>query len=312
MQLVALIPFSSGQPDLRSGCPRTLRPAIPIERCTYTFYVSTTGSDFNTGKSIQLAWRTLARVNTEWLKPGACVYLQGSSTFFGQLKFAPGDAGNPSLRVTIGSYGRGRAVIASGNLDAIVVYNTAGIVIQDLDIYGSGSTRNEASGVLVYTNLPRRKLDGVTVQRVDASQYGVAGITVNSRATDGSKTGFSNVLIQDACAHDNAEAGVHTHGLLNVRSTEYSHHNIRILRVHAFQNKGSPSKTYTNTGSGICVSDVQGAVIENCKAYRNGELNSSPNSGPIGIWAYDANNVVIQHCESYMNRSGNQRTDGMS
>ncbi|WP_165699259.1 right-handed parallel beta-helix repeat-containing protein [Hymenobacter jejuensis] len=62
--------------------------------------------------------------------------------------------------------------------------------------------------------------------------------------------------------------------------------------------------TSSNTGSGIVLSGVHGALIEQCETYNNGWLSAHVYSGPAGIWAYYCDNLIIQECESHHNRSG--------
>jgi len=59
-----------------------------------------------------------------------------------------------------------------------------------------------------------------------------------------------------------------------------------------------------DSGSGIILSGVDGAVIEGCIAYENGHLNGHVGGGPVGIWAYSANAVRIANCVSFHNSNG--------
>jgi len=63
------------------------------------------------------------------------------------------------------------------------------------------------------------------------------------------------------------------------------------------------SRKGEHTGSGIVLSDVDGALIEHCIAHHNGELNDHASGGGYGIWAWDANDVVIQFNEAYANQT---------
>ena len=82
-----------------------------------------------------------------------------------------------------------------------------------------------------------------------------------------------------------------------------SHKNVYIGNCKVFDNRGIPEKK-GHSGTGIVISGVDGAVIEYCEAFNNGELNRSTAGGPIGIWAWESSNVVIQFCESHHNKTG--------
>jgi hypothetical protein len=107
----------------------------------------------------------------------------------------------------------------------------------------------------------------------------------------------------------NGDAGLYVKGEYDYKSADYSHKNIYIRNVKAYDNLGRPDSKQ-NTGSGIVLSDTENGLIEHCIAYNNGALCHSELGGPVGIWAWDAKNVIIQHNESFNNKTGSIKDGG--
>lgn len=275
-------------------------PKVRAEACLVTRYVSSAGTDQNDGATLQSPWQTLARVNSETLTPGTCVYFRAGDTFYGELRLDSRDAGGVD-RVVIGSYPSGKrrraAIVADSYNNAITIYNTAGLTVQDLRISGGGVGK---VGIFVYNDLPRQ-LRGVTIQRVRVSRFTNRGISIGAATL-----GFADVYVRDACIHNNTLDGVNVYGA----QQGYSHTNVIFEDVHAFSNPGNPAYTDGNTGSGIIVSGVDGAVLNRCRAYWNGAGNGCAGGGPVGLWAWNSNAVVIKNCWSYENYSGLTNKDG--
>jgi putative cofactor-binding repeat protein len=78
-----------------------------------TYYVSSSGSDSNSGTSPGQAWRTVARVNSARLAPGDGVLFQGGETFSDAV-LMPGSSGAAGTPIVFGSYGQGQATITQG------------------------------------------------------------------------------------------------------------------------------------------------------------------------------------------------------
>ncbi len=152
------------------------------------------------------------------------------------------------------------------------------------------------------------KLDYVRIDDVDVSGFGKAGILIGGEPPDASKSGFHDVRITRAVAHDNAYYGIWVTGAWNPQSSAYANSEVYIGHCRAFDNSGDPTFLGNHSGNGILMEDVEGGTIERSVAYHNGWLCNAPN-GPVGIWVHSANRVTIQHCESYGNRTG-QSVDG--
>lgn len=79
---------------------------------SYTYYVSPTGSDSNSGTQGS-PWLTVAKVNGTTLSAGQSVAFQRGGTWRETL--TPGQSGNLNQPITFGAYGNGNKPIISGN-----------------------------------------------------------------------------------------------------------------------------------------------------------------------------------------------------
>lgn len=270
------------------------------------YYLSAAGRDTNSGGSPQSPWRSLNKINDVILDPGDRVFLRGGDSFAGNLFFDAFDQGTAAAPIRIGSYGTGRATILAGDGDGIFAYNTAGFVISNLNVRGSGADVNDGAGIIFYTDLPGGvKLDSVTLSRIDASGFHHAGVEVG--AWNGT-TGFTNVSINGVRAYDNAKNGITVWGYDAPGFRGYAHRNVFVTGSFAYRNQGI-SGVREPTGNGIVLSNVDGGRIARSVAHSNGARNTS-SSGPIGIWAWRANRITIQFNESYGNRTTAGASDG--
>ncbi len=267
-----------------------------------SYYVSAAGSDNSSGLSASAPWKTLSRVNKLALNAGDRILLRGGDRFPGRLYFDAGERGSSATPIEVSSYGKGRATILAGEGFGIYAFNTAGLDISDLRVLGSGWHSSNNSGIFFYTDLPRTKLDFVSIADVEVSGFR-SGIEIGASGSGG----YKNVKISDVRAHSNRENGIAVWGSDAPGHTGYSHQNVRITRAQAYMNSG-----IEKTGSGIVLSNVDGGLIERSVAHGNGiRLQFVPSSGgPFGIWAWRANRIVIQHNESYDNRSTIGGADG--
>lgn len=292
----------------------------PPTSCSTTYYVSPSGNNSANGTSTSTPWQTVSRVNQATLTAGSCVLFEDSSTFSGQLIITTGDANNASSRVRVGTYITGSASTATrAVLRGILVRNVGGVTIQDLTVTASGtSIKNGIELQNTLGNGDRR--EGVTIERVDVGGFPLSGILIEGRTTNGTKSGFSDVLVYRVDSHGNGDAGVQSWGnLCDASNAAYSHKDITIRAVAAFDNAGIAGKTVTNcsgsseetnSGNGIVLGDVETSLIEYSYAFRNGANNNFGGGGPVGIWAYNADRMVIQFNQSYSNRSATKDGGG--
>ena len=276
------------------------------------YYVNVFGNDSNTGSSETEPWRSIERVNAAELLPGDSVWFQANQTFAGNLSLANiwQSSRQASCAVTIGSYGSGRATIDAGTGSGFIAKNTGGVRLFNLNFVGAGALNNTGSGILFSNTLPGNvKFANIRVHRVDVSGFKHAGICFTAQPTDRSWSGFRDVKITNTTSHDNGDAGISCIGAWNPDQKGYAHADFYIGNCSAYRNLGIPGKG-NHSGNGIVLAQVDGAIIEHCRAYENGQLNDYEGGGPVGIWAWDANRVVIQFNESHHNRTGSSKDGG--
>ena len=291
-----------------------LEPLQP-RRLLAVYYVDPDGSDANDGLSPQAAWQTIGRVNGFTFASGDSVLFEGGSRFAGNLSFGPDDAGSAAAPIVVGSYtpedgadpaASSRATIDAGTGDGLYALNTAGFLVTRLNFVGSNQSPYGGSGIRFKTDLPGDvKLPRVHVHDVEVQGFGNYGITVGGR---NGKSGFSDVRITQARVHHNLVGGIEIEGEFSRTSKGYANRDVYIGHCEVYENTGFAG-SLGHVGSGIVVSDVDGAVIERCVSHHNGQFNTHV-GGPIGIWAWDANNVVIQHNESHHNRTSSTADGG--
>jgi len=266
-----------------------------------TYYVSSSGSNYNSGTSVDKAWASVLAVNSRKFLPGDIILFEGGRTFSGGLYFDATDRGTPSAPIIIGSYGNGEATINSGSSYGMYVYNTAGFKISNLVFKGSGRTTNNMAGIFFYMDRGNTRLDFVHIDGVEVYGYKGSGVMIGS---DNKTGGYDNVKVTNSSLHDNGVAGISSY------AQGISHRNFYLANNKVFNNPGVPEERRIHTGSGIMLGGVDGAVIEYCEAYNNGWLNGWDGGGPVGIWAYDSNEIIIQHNESHHNKTGTTKDGG--
>jgi hypothetical protein len=261
-----------------------------------TYYVSPSGNDANNGLTTTSPWRTLAKVNSFDFEPGDQILFEGGQVFSGSLQLQSNDKGTTASPVVFNSYGTGKAQISSGAQAGVLAEDVGGFEIRNLAITGNGAYNNSMIGVEVRIVQQSADLDHVILYGLDVSGYGKNGILIISAGTN---KGFNHLRIERCNVFDNGISGIETYG----DWPSYSHTDFYIGYCRVYNNLGVPTETVYYTGNGILVSGVDGALIEFCEAFNNGQNNGSPNGGPVGIWVYDAKNAIIQYCESHHNKA---------
>lgn len=273
------------------------------------YHVSPSGNDANTGlgEAPALAWKTIAKVNKTDFVAGDRIHFEGGKTFTGSLAFSAADKGSAANPIIVDSYGSGRATISSGNDRGLLLTNVQGFEVSNLIFVGAGPTVNNTDGIYVENTSGSVFYDHVYFDNLDVSNYGNAGMKLNGSK----KKGFQDVRITRSDFHDNQIAGVSTDGdWVGAEDTFYTHKDLYLARCRFFNNYGDPTYTKkTHSGSGLILSEVDGAIIEYCEAFDNGKFCDF-GDGPCGIWAWHANRVTIQHCESHHNQTVTSDGDG--
>ena len=273
------------------------------------YYVSSLGDDSNSGLSERQPWRSIDRVNAAQLLPGDSIWFRANQTFSGNLCLVKvrQRRTDEAHVITIGSYGSGRATINAGSGAGFIAKNRGSVHLVNLNFVGAGTSKNTSSGILfINTLLGSVKFADIRIHRVDVSGFKYSGINFVAQPTDMSWSGFRDVNITNTTSHDNGDAGISCMGAWNPEQKGYAHTDFYISNCSVYRNVGIPGKG-SHSGNGIVLAQVDGAIIEHCRAYENGSLNDYEGGGPVGIWAWDANRVVIQFNESHHNRTGSSK-----
>ena len=274
------------------------------------YYVSLLGDDSNVGTSKAYPWRSIERVNAAQLLPGDSVRFHAHQTFVGNLCLMGEGAPLEDKPLIFGSYGSGRATIDAREGTGFLVRNMGGIHLIGLNFVGAGASKNAGSGILfVNTLLEGVKLADIRIHCVDVSGFKDSGICFTADPEDRSWSGFRDVRITHTTSHDNGDAGISCIGAWHPGREGYAHADFYIGKCSAYRNVGIPGKE-SHSGSGIVLAQVEGALIEHCRAYENGGLNDYEGGGPVGIWAWDADRVIFQFNESHHNRTGSSKDGG--
>lgn len=270
------------------------RPPSPI-----TYYVSDSGNDAASGTSPGTAWRTLARVGTAAIPPGATILLHGGERFTGHLRLGNQDAGSAAAPVTIESYGTGPATIYAPGESAITVYDTAGVDIRHLNLVGSGRGGN---GINVYSDLPAgKRLSHIAISDVLVHRFRT-GISIGGVHAD---AGFTDVQVTDSTSYGNVDSGLSLFGpAFDAKSPTYANKNVLVSRVVSRDNLGDPAKKKSDSGNGIVLGSVSNGFVAWSTASRNGGKGQAGEEG-AGIWAYDSADITMTHNLSYGNKTAN-------
>jgi hypothetical protein len=198
------------------------------------------------------------------------------------------------------SYGEGHARLEANLGSGIAIQNCGGYELSNLTL--RGSAENRESGILFETDLDSDgKLEHIRIDKVDVSGFRYGINFVSSRET----TGYREVEVTGSRVHHNHRDGIRSVGTWKTSLDEgWAHQRFLVAHNEVHSNLGDPAYLENHSGSGIVLSDIDGAVIEHNIAYRNGGRNGNAGGGPVGIWAWDCNNVTIQFNESYENRKG--------
>jgi hypothetical protein len=269
------------------------------------YYVSTSGSDNNSGTSHQQAWRSIAAVNSTAFKAGDRVLFEGGKTFQGSIYLDQDDTGTPAMPVRVGSYGAGRAIIESGNRRGLFLYNTGGIEVSDLIFRGSG----QQEGILVYSDLTSTTLHHLHFEGLRVSGYYNAGISIGYGGSVRDFTAFSGIRIHRCEVHDNVDVGIFCWGIFDPEKPVYQIDDVYVGHCRVYRHPGIRNH-YKHSGSGILLANTRKALVEFNEVFGNGADNSHPKEGPVGIWAWESTGVVFHYNESHHNSSRTQDGGG--
>jgi hypothetical protein len=265
-----------------------------------TYYVSSTGSDLNSGTSAATAWATISKVNSTVFLPGDTLYFEGGQTFNGNIYLSAAEANDPANIFVVSSYGTGKATINAGTSYGFYAYNTQGFSVSNLIFDGNSTATNTGAGILVYAELGGNvKFSNITISDCEVKNFGAEGVKVYASA---GLTGFQNLSLSNLSVHDVTNNGIQVYGYLPRTPGSWPNSNVTVSNCEVYNVPGSTVPTQYQ-GNGIVISGVNDGTIQNCVAHDNGQNNTFC-GGPVGIWSLESNNVTIQYCESYNNHRG--------
>ena len=262
---------------------------------TQVFYVDQiTGNDSNSGFNPGNAWATISKVNNHGFNAGDTILFCGGQTFEGTVHWKKLN-GTADSKITISSYGAGRATISGGNAEALIADSCSFLTIQNLNFTGAGRKNgNTTSGVVFNV------CNHVFIDSADVSGFQKAGVKI---------TDSEDITVTNVHAFENGFAGILT-GETYYEPFRLLSKNIYIGFCITENNPGDPTVLDNHSGSGILISGTDSAVVEYCLAKNNGWDQPWEGNGPIGIWAFHSNNVVIQHCVAHSNKTNRKGWDG--
>src|SRR5947207_1752968 len=122
------------------------------------YYFSPAGSDTNAGTSAAAAFSSIDKLNSLDLASGDNVFLQGGSSFTGNIQLnsvdtattGSGTAAGAAIKIT--TYGKGVATINAGDGSGITATNNGNIEISNLNLVGAGSRFDNSAGKYVFDN----------------------------------------------------------------------------------------------------------------------------------------------------------------
>jgi len=247
-------------------------------------YVSPHGDDTNSGHSPSCPLRSILTA-FDRASDDCAVFLEGGAVFEGMILVIG------KKRLSVGSYGVGRAEIHSGLKNGLHFENCGNLRVSGINIKGSGWNSNQ-NGCGLFLN----RCNNTTVENVDVSGFQKSGLLYS---------GCKNLLITGCYCYRNGSAGIASAGIEMSKNVTISH-------CRANDNPGNHRCADNHSGSGIIVSHTENATIEFCEAAGNGWAQRQFNhNGPVGIWCWgDTYGINMRYNIAHHNRTQPGAVDG--
>ncbi len=284
-----------------------------------TYYVSSAGNDSNAGTSTGAPWLTISKVNSVGLVPSDSVFFNGGDTFTGNLLVNPGSQPGPTTRITVSSYGTGKATINCANSYAVKIKDCGYVTVNNLISVGSGivvtgtypnktgTTTSTTAGFRVEISTTSTWYGGIILDSLEASGslFGIALESTDATAT----AALENFRITNCNVHDCGPVGIYSHGTSTVPGSFHQHSGILyrygyIADCQSTNNPGvtnydfgNPTYTYWS-GFGIFTMNLSYSVVERCFTTECGIASYHGGGGPVGIIFVECANSVIRDCEA--------------
>lgn len=275
---------------------------IPLSGATVyaensVYYVdSVNGSDDNNGKTPQLAWQTLDKVNTTEFQPGDTLMFKAGSVWTGTLHpKGSGEEGNP---IKIDRYGEGSKPLISGAGAPAAVYfhNQEQWEVRNLEITNDAPTKGVRRGIhvdgssgtwsnpKVYKHFIFENLDIHHVKGDVSNDYAHnGGIIVWGTAWD---YHVSDVVVNNCKIYSLDSVGIY----LNGAQTKYSS-NLKVIN----------NLIYDVAADGAFILNTTDGLIENNVVH---DTHVRASGYHVPLWVFSAKNNVIQFNEVYNTAPG--------
>lgn len=269
---------------LRSAAIAAGIAVLPHGLNATNYYVSTSGSDANSGTSSSSPWQTLSKVSSMTFNPGDSILFKCGDTFIGQLIIS--SSGSSGASIVYGKYGSGALpyLAAQGSFGATIYsLNKQYFELADLKItnYKSGNDINSESGsqlrgvyllnqdggTLNHIYLTRLEVTGVNSEQVSSTSRYYGGVFFQvTGSTTPSK--WNDLLISNCNFHDISRTALSWDSQWEIRSSTstfgqampngYTDNWVPstnvIIRGNSFQHV---------SGNGLIVRVATGALVEN-------------------------------------------------
>ncbi len=278
-------------------------------RSAATYYVSAAGNDLNDGLSSGTPWATLAPIAAIGLIPGDTLLLRGGDTFTGSVSITPAAQPTAATRITVKSYGSGRATISAPTTAGVAITDCGYVTVTHLTITGSGLVStgtfpnrtvmcaNANAGVSLVSSALNTYRTGIILDDLIVSGFkdGILGANTQNNPT----AGFSDLRISRCIVHDCMSSGIVIYGNFPFTLQTWINRRVRIVDCQIYN---IPGETASSGGSGFpCfLFHCQDSVIERCVAWNAGDAQSlSIGNGCVAFMFGHASNCVMRDCEGY-------------
>ncbi len=267
--------------------------------CT-TYYISTSGSDSNSGCSTSAPWKTIAKVNDTTFAAGDSILFDDGDSWTGELE--PKGSGTSGDHIVISSYGSGDRPIIAGAGAAATIYlvDQSYWTIENLEITNTAASaavrsgiqlQNNTSGILkgIYIlNNDIHNVLGYWTSTADDQPSTSAGIAFNlsdSYATNG----WNSVEVEGNTLTDDDASGIYLGSLSGVGHDQDT------------TNVVIKSNTITNAGG----ADVVCLYCDGGDVEYNVATDSGSRYSAAGFWTAISTDLTWQYNEvSDQHKSG--------
>jgi hypothetical protein len=257
-----------------------------------TYYISTSGSDANSGCSTSAPWKSIAKVNATTFAAGNSILFQDGGSWTGKLH--PLGSGSASSHIVISNYGSGARPIIAGNgaTSAVDLVDQSYWTIENLEITNNTATAAVRSGIQLQNNTSGI-LHGISI--VDNNIHNVKGYWVRSAGVQPSTSSGIAFNLSDSYA-TNGWNGVLING--NTMTTD----DAGGIYIGSLVGKGHDQNTTgvvveNNTMTDMGGNDIVCIFCVNALVQYNVITNSGSRYSGAGIWTALSTGAVEQYNE---------------